>query len=194
MKQKIGIIGRGNVGKAIQTGALRVGYESRMVGRGGGLKETAGWADLLVLAVPFDALREVAVEIGGSADGKPLVDATNALGKDLSLAVGFSTSGAEQLQAWLPNARVVKTLNTVFASCMTTGTVKGSPVFLPVAADDAAARQVVLMFCRDLGFDAVDAGPLANARLLEPMAVLLIRLGYVINGGMGTDMGFTLAR
>ena len=194
MKHKIGIIGRRTVGQAIQTGAQRAGYETRMVGRGGGLAQTAAWADLLVLAVPFDARQAVASEIGSAADGKPVVDATNALTKEATLAVGFSTSGAEQLQAWLPKARVVKALNTVFASCMPSGTVKGAPVLLPVASDDAGARQSVLAFCRDIGFDAVDAGPLANARLLEPMAGLLVQLGYVINGGMGTDMGFALVR
>jgi hypothetical protein len=194
VKQKIGIIGRKTVGKAIQAGVQRAGYETRMVGRGGGLAETAAWADLLVLAVPFDARQAVAAEIGSAADGKPVVDATNALTKEATLAIGFVTSGAEQLQAWLPKARVVKAFNTVFASCMPSGTVKGSPVFMPVASDDAGARQAVIALCRDVGFDAVDAGPLVNARLLEPMAVLLVQLGYVTNGGMGTDIGFTLVR
>ena len=77
---------------------------------------------------------------------------------------------------------------------MTSGTVKGSRVFLPVAADDTEARQAVLELCRNIGFDAVDAGPLSSARLLEPMAVLLVQLGYAINGGMGTEMGFSLVR
>jgi predicted dinucleotide-binding enzyme len=193
MKNKIGIIGQGNVGKAIQAGAQRAGYETRMIGRGGGVKDTAAWADIVVIAVLFEAVRAVAAEIGGAADGKPVVDATNALGKD-GLAVGFTTSGAEQLQKALPGAKVVKAFNTVFAQCMNTGRVKGTPAFLPVAADDPKAKEAVLAFARDIGFDAVDAGPLSNARLLEPMAMLLIQLGYVVNKGMGTDMGFSLVR
>jgi len=193
MKHKIGIIGKGNVGKAIQAGVQRAGHETRMIGKGGGVKDTAAWADIVVIAVPFGVVEAVAAEIGGAADGKPVVDATNALGKD-GLAVGFTTSGAEQLQKKLPRAKVVKAFNTVFASCMSTGKVKGTPVFLPVAADDANAKEAVLALCRDIGFDAVDAGPLANARLLEPMAFLNIQLGYVINKGMGAGIGFSLVR
>jgi 8-hydroxy-5-deazaflavin:NADPH oxidoreductase len=194
MKQKIAIIGRGNVGKAIQAGAQRAGHETRMVGRDGGVKDAAAWADIVILAVPFSTVGAVAQEIGGAADGKPVVDATNALGKDGSLAVGFTSSGAEELQKKLPKAMVAKAFNAVFAQHMSSGNVRGTPLFLPVAADDPKAKDAVLGFCRDLGFDAVDAGPLSNARLLEPMALQLIQLGYVINKGMGTGIAFTLVR
>lgn len=193
MKRKIGIIGKGNVGKAIEAGARRAGHETRMIGKGGGVKDTAAWGDIVVIAVPFGVVEAVAAEIGGAADGKPVVDATNALGKE-GLAVGFTTSGAEQLQKKLPRAKVVKAFNTVFAQHMSTGTVKGTPLFLPVAADDPKAKEAVLAFCRDIGFDAVDAGPLSNARLLEPMAFLNIQLGYVINKGLGAGIGFSLVR
>ncbi len=193
MKQKIAIIGKGNVGKAIQAGAQRAGYETRMIGKGGGAKDAAAWGDLVVLAVPFGAVEAVASEIGAAADGKPVVDATNAL-KDGALAVGFTTSGAEQLQKHLPKAKVAKAFNIVFAQNMSTGKVKGTALFMPVAADDPKAKEAVLAFCRDIGFDAVDAGPLANARLLEPMAYLNIQLAYVINKGLGAAMGFSLVR
>jgi predicted dinucleotide-binding enzyme len=193
MKQKIAIIGRGNVGKAIQAGAERAGHQTRMVGKDGGAREAAAWADLVVLAVPFGAVEAVAKEIGAAADGKPVIDATNAVGKD-GLAVGFTTSGAEQLQKHLPRARVLKSFNTVFAPHMNTGRIKGTALLLLVAGDDANAKEAVLAFGRDIGFDAVDAGPLANARLMEPMAYQLIQLGYVINKGMGTAIGFSLAR
>ncbi len=43
----------------------------------------------------------------------------------------------------------------------------------------------------ELGFDAVDAGPLENARRIEPLAALSIQLGYAI--GSGTEIGFRLA-
>jgi 8-hydroxy-5-deazaflavin:NADPH oxidoreductase len=48
----------------------------------------------------------------------------------------------------------------------------------------------VLQLARDIGFDAIDAGPLKNARYLEPLAVLNIHLGYAAK--MGTDIGFKL--
>jgi 8-hydroxy-5-deazaflavin:NADPH oxidoreductase len=110
------------------------------------------------------------------------------------LAVGFTTSGAEQLQKKLPGARVVKAFNTIFAQNMSSGKLKGTPLFLPVAGDDAGAKQAVLQLAKDIGFDAVDAGPLANARLLEPLGFLNIQLGYVVNKGLGAAMGFSLVR
>jgi 8-hydroxy-5-deazaflavin:NADPH oxidoreductase len=194
MRQKIGIIGKGNVGKAIEAGARRAGYEVRMIGRGGGVKDTAAWADLLVVAVPHVVLDAVAAELGTSANGKPVVDVTNLVTREGTLAVGFSTSGAEELQKKLPGAKVVKAFNTVFAPSMSTGKAKGTALFLPVAGDDAKAKEAVLQLARDIGFDAVDAGPLSNARLLEPFGFLNIQLGYVINKGMGTGIGFALVK
>jgi predicted dinucleotide-binding enzyme len=194
MKQKIGIIGKGNVGKALQAGAQQAGYETRMIGKGGGVKDTAAWAEVVILAVPFGALDAVAAEIGTAANGKPVVDATNVLTKEGGLAVGFTSSGAEQLQKKMPGAHVVKAFNTIFAQNMSTGKVKNTALFLPVAGDDAKSREAVLQIARDIGFDSVDAGPLANARLLEPLGFLNIQLGYVVNKGLGAGIGFSLVR
>ena len=194
MKQKIGIVGKGNVGKALQAGAQRAGYETRMIGKGGGVKDTAAWADVVILAVPFGALDAVAAEIGAAANSKPVVDATNVLTKEGGLAVGFTTSGAEQLQKKMPGAHVVKAFNTIFAQNMGTGKVKNTPLFMPAAGDDAKAREAVLQIARDIGFDAVDAGPLSNARLLEPFGFLNVQLGYVVNKGLGAGIGFSLVR
>jgi 8-hydroxy-5-deazaflavin:NADPH oxidoreductase len=194
MKHKIGIIGKGNVGKAIQAGAQRIGHEVRMIGKGGGVKDTAAWADIVILAVPYTVVEAVAAEIGSAANGKPVVDATNAVTKEGALAVGFTTSGAEQLQKKLPGAHVVKAFNTVFAQSMSSGKLKGIAMCLPVAADDTKAKDSILQLAKDIGLDAVDAGPLANARLLESFGYLTIQLGYVINKGMGTAIGFALVR
>ena len=61
-----------------------------------------------------------------------------------------------------------------------------------MAGDDAKAKQAVLQLGRDIGFDPVDAGGLANARALEPLAFLNIQLGYVINKGLGSGIGIAL--
>jgi 8-hydroxy-5-deazaflavin:NADPH oxidoreductase len=182
------------VGKALQAGVQRAGYETKMVGKGGGVKDTAAWADVVILAVPFGALEAVVGEIGAAANGKPVVDATNVLTREGGLAVGFTTSGAENLQKKMPGAHVVKAFNTVFAQNMSTGKVKNTALVMPAAADDAKARETVLQVARDIGFDSVDAGPLANARLLEPLGFLNIQLGYVVNKGLGTGIGFALVR
>src|SRR5208283_1014814 len=127
----IGIIGKGNVGKALQAGAQRAGHETKMIGKAGGVKETAAWADLVILAVPYGALESVAAEIGTAANGKPVVDDSNVLYKEGGLAVGFTTSGAENLQKKMPGAHVVKAFNTIFAQNMSSGKVKNTALALP---------------------------------------------------------------
>jgi predicted dinucleotide-binding enzyme len=191
MKRKVAIIGKGNVGGAISRGLARAGYETKTVGKDPSqVRETAKWGDVVVLAVPYAAVDETLREVGDGMDGKLLIDATNPLTSDLQLAVGFQTSAAEELQKKAPKARVAKAFNTVFAKNMESGRVKGEPIALLVASDDPQARQQALALGRDLGFDAVDAGPLRNARWLEALAYLTIQLGYAMK--MGTDIGFRL--
>jgi predicted dinucleotide-binding enzyme len=187
MNQKIAILGTGNAGSALREGLSRAGYEVRFAKRGD-VVPTASWADVIILAVPFAAVPEVAHELRAVADGKIVVDVTNSLTPDFKLAVGFTTSGAEELAKALPTAKVVKAFNTIFARHMTTGKADGEVLTTFVAGDDEAARATVLELARAIGFDAVDGGPLTNARYLEPMAFLLIQLGWVL--GHGQDTGF----
>ena len=188
---KIAIIGDGNVGSALLRGLQKAGHDAEAVGdepqRVGQLAESA---EVIFLAVPFQAIDDVVGVIGTAADGKVVVDATNALTPEYQLAVGHTSSGAEELQKKLPAAKVVKAFNTVFAQHMDSGAVKGETLSLFVAGDDADAKQQVLKLASGIGFDAVDAGPLQNARLLEPLALLNIALGYML--GLGTDIGFKL--
>jgi len=192
MKGKIAIIGKGHVGAALNDGLQRAGYETRMTGKGPVVRETAAWGDVLILAVPFSAVDAAVAEMGGAVDGKAVVDVTNAIGPKMELALGFTTSGGEQLQKKAPSARVVKAFNTVFAQNMSTGKVKGKMISCFAAGDDQAARAQVLELARDIGFDPVDAGPLVNARWLEAMGYMQIQLGYAL--GLGPAIGFALVR
>jgi 8-hydroxy-5-deazaflavin:NADPH oxidoreductase len=188
---KIAIIGDGNVGSALQRGLTRAGHDSTAVGNEPArIRDLAAGADVIMLAVPFQAIDDVVRELGGSADGKVVVDVTNALTPDYQLAVGFTTSGAEELQKKLPGAKVVKAFNTVFAKHMDSGHVDGEKLSVFAAGDDDSAKQTALELAASIGFDAVDAGPLQNARLLEPLALQNIALGYTV--GLGTDIGFKL--
>lgn len=188
---KIGILGDGNVGGALARGLSRAGHDVKAVGNGeAAIRETAAWADLVILAVPFGAIDDVLKKAGDALAGKTLVDVTNALAPDMSLAVGFTTSGAEELQRKVPKARVVKAFNTVFAQHMDTGRIGDQALTAFVSGDDVRAKASVLDIAREIGFDAVDAGPLKNARLLEPFGYFNIQLGYVLQ--MGTQIGFKL--
>ena len=188
---KIGIIGDGNVGSALARGLKRAGHEVRAVGNDdAAIRDAATSAELVVVAVPFGAIDDVVKSAGKLLEGKTVVDVTNALDANMNLAVGFTTSGAEELQSKLPRSRVVKAFNTVFAQHMDSGKLGDQRLSAFVAGDDESARKQVIELARSIGFDAVDSGPLKNARLLEPLAFFNIQLGYAL--GMGTQVGFKL--
>ena len=193
MSKKIGIIGDGNVGSALARGLQRAGRDVRAVGNDkAAIRETAAQSDIVILAVPFGALDDVASNIAEVTAGKTVIDVTNALTKEMKLAVGHTTSGAEELQKKLPNARVAKAFNTQFAQHMDSGRIGDQRLTVFVAADDAAAKGDAAEAATAIGFEAIDAGPLANARLLEPLALLNIQLGYVL--GLGGNIGTKLVR
>ena len=185
------IIGKGNVGSALQSGLTRVGHQVRALGRGEDVAQAVAPADVVIFAVPFGEVQNVARQTGDAATGKVVIDATNALTPSMELAVDTSsTSRAEDLQKALPGAKVVKAFNTSFASAMATGEINGEKLAGLVAGDDAEAKAQVLRMVESIGFDPIDAGPLAAARLLEQLAVLNIKLGFV--QGYGPASGFRL--
>lgn len=187
----IAIIGKGNVGSALEAGLAGKGHEVSAVGRDpDSVRGAADQADLVILAVPFEEVDNAVREPGSFVSGKTVVDATNALTPEFDLALGFDTSGAEELQKKLPDAKVVKAFNTAFASTMATGHIGDKQLAGLVAADDPEAKSTVLGLVEQLGFDPIDAGPLATARLLEPLGVLNIKLGFV--QGYGPNSGFRL--
>jgi predicted dinucleotide-binding enzyme len=189
MKQTIAIIGTGHVGSALREGLERTGHVVRATARDD-VAGAAAWAEVIILAVPYAALPEVARELGAAADGKVVIDVSNALSPDMQLAVGFSTSGAEELQKLLPKARLVKAFNTVFALHMRNGSVAGQALTAFAAGNDEAARKTVLELAKSIGFDPIDAGPLRNARSLEAIGYFNIQLGFVL--GNGPNIGFKL--
>jgi len=190
---KIAIIGAGNVGTALKTGLSRTGHEVTTVGRKDNVAQAAEAAEMIILAVPFAEVSNVANVLGSTASGKIVIDATNALSPVMELAVDTSsTSGAEELQKQLPDARVVKAFNTTFATAMATGQINGEKLAGLVAAENGEAKKQVLALVQELGFDPIDAGPLSAARLLEPLALLNIKLGFV--QGYGPTSGFRLVR
>ncbi len=127
--------------------------------------------------------------------GKILIDATNPIGKTAlgpGLSIGFDSSGAETIARLAPDARVFKTFNQSGFENMADATVYKTPPVMFVAGDDDTAKPLVLQLVSDAGFEAVDAGPLHAARLLEPLAMLWIEQGRF--RGMGPDFAFSLQR
>jgi len=197
------ILGAGNVGTALARGLVAAG-ESVVFGVPDPARhrDTAGrigaqvrvdsmaaaleGARVVILAVPYAAALEIAAA-HADWDHAVLVDATNPLAPALSgLLVGTTTSGAEEIARRARNARVVKAFNTTGAENLANPRRAPGGLFLPVAGDDADARAQVLALARSLGFDAVDAGPLAAARQMEPFALLWIDLA--LRRGLGRDL------
>ena len=182
---RIAIIGTGNVGSGLAQALGGAGHEVSPIGRGDDLSAAVSRADLVILATPYGA----AAELAGKADftGKTVIDVSNPVTDDFSgLRVGHETSAAEKIASLLPGATVVKAFNTIFAQHYGTGLkVNGQRIQTFVAADDAAARETVKALAAGIGLEPVDAGPLANARYLEPIGFLNIQFGYVLGHGTG---------
>ena len=103
----------------------------------------------------------------------------------MGLTVGHTTSAAEEIQKAFPKARLVKAFNTVFAQTLASGpSLGGETVPVYFAGDDAAVKETVKTLIQSIGFAAVDAGGLKNARYLEPLGGLNIYFGY--GAGKGT--------
>lgn len=140
-------------------------------------------ADTLVLALPYAA----ALEFAGAAPlaGKIVVDITNPLKPDFSgLLLGHDTSAAEEIQREAKGAKVVKAFNTIFAELFAASGDQTAriPVFL--AGDDDAVETTAALV-KDAGFAVEKTGTLDAARLLEPLGMLNIRLGYGLGRGTG---------
>lgn len=196
---KIAIIGTGNVGKAIGGSLVRAGHEVTFAARdaakarqvasemgasaAASAADAARDADVILLAVPFQAFDWVAAELGGHAAGKVVIDASNPAKADFSgLATEGGTSGAERYAGILPGARVAKAFNAVFVAFQADPTALGITLDVLYATDDAAARTAVAAIASSIGFRPVNVGPLAAARELEAMAWLNIRLQMITAG------------
>lgn len=207
----IGIIGAGNVGGSLGAGWAKAGHSvifgsrnpvgdevQQWVKKAGAnaraalVPETVAAADVLVLATPWKAAQAV-VEGLGDLGGKVLIDLINPLLPDLSgLDVGTTTSAGELVASWARNARVVKAFNTVGFNIMADTNFGADRPVMFYCGDDADAKSKVKPLVEALGFDAVDAGPLRQARVLEPFALLWISLAYM--QGLGRDIAFKLLR
>jgi hypothetical protein len=151
----------------------------------------AGGADVVVLCTPWQATEE-AVKACGDLTGRVLIDCTNPLTPDFTaLEVGHTTSGAEQVAAWAPGARVCKAMNQIGAPMMSHPQLPSAPVMF-ICGDDDPAKQITADLVMQLGFETVDAGDLTLARLLEPYALIWIHLA--LRRGFGTNWAFGLLR
>lgn len=201
---KITVIGAGNMAAGFVKQLTKAGHLVYIVGRDAGKAEAlakqfgaktaepaeAAKADVIILATGYgDAVN--ALGALGTLAGKLVIDITNPLSANyMELTIGHSTSAAEEIAKAFPGIRLVKAFNTIFAQVLAAGpNLAGSKVPVLIAADDAAAKETVVALVHSLGFGALDAGGLKNARYLEPLGGLNIYFGY--GAGLGTAIAPT---
>jgi NADPH-dependent F420 reductase len=189
----VGIIGTGNVGTALATAFVEAGHDVTLTARDAektgsvaGIvgastapttRELAKGVDVVVLAVPWDSVEQIAREIAPISSGKIVVDVTNPAKPDWSGPLFDGTSsGAEELAGWLPDAHVVKAFNTITSAGMSRPVIDGVVMDAFAAGDDAAAKGSVGELASSIGFHPIDAGPAPAARYLEALAWLNISL------------------
>ena len=208
---KIGIIGTGNVGSGLGDIWAKQGHQIlfsfskdrdhlREVAEAAGANASVGtpqeavaFGEVVVLAVPWGAV-DAALEQAGSLNGKILFTTVNALKPDFSgLEVGTTTSAGEEIARRTPGAIVVESMpvnaEILHSSSRQFGTV--SPTVFYVG-DDANAKLLVAKLLEETGMEPVDAGPLTNARLIEPAGFLVAQLGYAL--GLGPNVALKLLR
>lgn len=198
---KVGILGSGDVGRALGSGFVSRGHDvmvgsrtpkakghlawlSRVKGGAsagtltvGTLQDAARHGEVVVLAVPGEAVDKVLRTAGVPHFARKLViDVTNAFafrGSKPGLLLGIDDSVGEQVQRSLPKAKVVKAFNTIPSSQMVDPKFRDGVPAPMIAGNDAAAKQQVVAILRELGWPgALDLGKIEASRWLEALTVL----------------------
>ena len=207
---QVTIIGTGNMARGIATRLLAGGHEITLLGREAGEGEGLGRelngsvgagtvgdpirGDVVVLAIPYEAVGPVVQQYGDTLSGKVVVDITNPVDWQTfdGLVTPSGSSAAEEISKSAPeDARVVKAFNTTFAGTLVEGRVAGQPLDVYIAGDDDKAKGKVARLVRDGGLVAIDAGPLRRARQLEGLGFLGMTLQQPL--GLNFQSGWKLA-
>ena len=190
-KEKIGLIGSGNVGSAIGASWVRAGYEVMFSSRniehdralaarlGGGARagtprEAAAFGEVVVISVPYHALPAVGKDLADLYKGKVLIDTNNPfLHRDGETGRWARDLGAGLAsKELLPGARIVRAFNAIGAASMGMAYQQPGKVGMPIASDDAGAVEVASRLIRDVGYEPVLIGNLEMGKHLIPGTAL----------------------
>jgi 8-hydroxy-5-deazaflavin:NADPH oxidoreductase len=199
---RIAILGTGDVGQKLGSGFLSLGHEVMMGSRdaknekltrwvaangknasGGTFADAAKFGEVIALATLWGGT-ENAIRLAGPDNfkGKVVIDATNPLvfenARPPQLALGWRDSGGEQVQRWLPGAKVVKAFNIVGNAHFVHPDFPGGPPDMFIAGDDNGAKKTVAGFLEEFGWSAIDIGGIEGARLLEPLCILWVEYAF----------------
>ncbi|HWA73678.1 MAG TPA: NAD(P)-binding domain-containing protein [Polyangiaceae bacterium] len=213
--KKVGVLGSGQVGQVLADGFLKKGYAVMRGSREpskmqdwkakagakaelGTFKETAGFADLLVLAVKGNAAPSV-LELCGVAElaGKTIIDTTNPIADKppvngvLQFTTGPNESLMEELQAKVPNAHFVKAFSCVGNAFMVDPDFAGQKPTMFLCGNSEKAKQQVVGVLTEFGWEIEDMGSAEAARAIEPLCMLWCIPGL---SGRGWSHAFKLLK
>ncbi len=213
---KVGILGSGDVARALAVGFVTTGYEVRLgtrhpdepkiatwvreaKGKGsvGSFSDAAEFGNFVVLAVLGIAGPEVVRAAGISHfDGKLVIDVTNPLAPRANgppaLAIGHTTSSGEELQKLLPNAQVVKAFNIIGNVHFFRPNFPGGPPDMIICGNDADAKQRVQKILHEFGWPSViDIGGIEGSRELESLCILWVKTALSLGNW---NIGFKVLR
>jgi predicted dinucleotide-binding enzyme len=198
---KIGILGSGDVGKALARGFASRNHEVMISSRepeklqefiveqngrvrSGSFEEAAKFGELVVIATLFSGTKH-AIDLARPSNfaGKPVIDCTNPLkfedGKMPALSIGFDNSAGEEVQRWLPDAKVVKAFNIIGNQFMVDPKFAAGPPTMFIAGNDDGAKKTVSSLIESLGWQGAvsDLGGIEEARYLESMCIVWVHYG-----------------
>jgi len=198
---KVGVLGTGDVGRVLGSAMIQLGHEVKMGSREASNAKSTEWkekngerastgtfgdaakfSDLLFLCTLW-AGTENALQMAGPENfsGKVVIDATNPLifeqDQPLRLALGHTNSGGEQIQRWIPKAKVVKAFNIVGNAHMFHPDFPGGPPTMFICGNDSNAKKQVTDLLTQFGWETIDIGGIEGARLLEPLCILWVNHG-----------------
>jgi 8-hydroxy-5-deazaflavin:NADPH oxidoreductase len=181
---RIGIVGSGHIGGTLGRRLSQLGHQVTITNsRGpqslrdfavdagataGTLKDVVDGADAVVVAIPLKAVRDLPTD---GFDGLVVIDANNYYAQRDGALLEPGETSSRWVADHLKGARVVKVFNTIYSQHIADiglPTGAANRVALPVAGDDAAAKQRVMTLVDQLGFDPVDAGGLDDSWRQEP--------------------------
>ena len=186
-KQRVGILGTGDVGKALGRGFASRGCEVKIGSREKKgefvtFEEAAKHGEIVLVCTRWDGT-ENALQLAGASNlaGKIVIDTTNPLkhvdGRPVGMERGFTDSGGEQVQRWLPQSKVVKAFNIVGNALMVDPKLPGGPPTMFIGGNDEGAKKSVTDILTDFGWETIDLGGIDAARVLEPMCWTWVMIG-----------------
>jgi predicted dinucleotide-binding enzyme len=202
---RIGVLGTGDVGRAIGKAFVTLGHDVKMGSRSATNEKAVAWAkemgakasvgtfadaasygEIMVLAT-LGVANESALSSAGPEKfrGKVVIDTTNPLdfsgGMPPKLAVAGNDSAGERVQRLLPDAHVVKAFNTVGSGHMFRPSFPGGPPDMFICGDHDEAKQTVAGILSDFGWGVVDIGVVESSRYLEAMCLVWVLHGARTN-------------